>query len=430
MTQVIFKNKKRAVIAGLEWSVLGHYQAKNSITPEVRAYATAHGADRIIVHVANVDGVVHATVGTTSMGELDESVGSEQHALGALFARSHAENANMVLAWCFEKIATLVVVQNGLPVVDQVLPIENVGDYLEKVVDGLFGARGHAIYSNDTSVHPFAEMISEGDLWAAATKSTRLGKIPFKKLAIAGMLVAFAVVFGGFHHYQQLQADAKLAATQATLAAEDPLPSYQAALAASIGNLGFDRASIKLTLLQLEHYDVWPDGWILRQIDCDMARCTSTWDRMGGTTKSLIAALPHETYLPEESSEEVSIFAWPSQLKPSGYTSTANLEVEESAKADSRNAYQVWRNAGLLVQEQTKEFAVWPTPPSGNASLLPRAASVLARPVSVTARYPFVQDLIDLTPAAVWWQSFSISFTPGGKADQLKITLKGTSYVR
>lgn len=199
------------------------------------AYATAHGADRIIVHVANVDGVVHATVGTTSMGELDESVGSEQHALGALFARSHAENANMVLAWCFEKIATLVVVQNGLPVVDQVLPIENVGDYLEKVVDGLFGARGHAIYSNDTSVHPFAEMISEGDLWAAATKSTRLGKIPFKKLAIAGMLVAFAVVFGGFHHYQQLQADAKLA-TRCILAAEDPLPSYQAALAASIGN--------------------------------------------------------------------------------------------------------------------------------------------------------------------------------------------------
>ena len=430
MTQVIFKNKKRAVIAGLEWNVLGHYHSKNGITPEVRAYATAHGADRLIVHVANVDGALHATVGTTSISELDESVGSEQHALGALFARSHAENANMVLAWCFEKTATMVVVQNGLPVVDQLMPIESVGDFLEKVVAGLFNARGHAIYSNDTSVHPFAELISEGDLWAAATKSTRLRKIPFKKSVIAVLLVACAVVGGGFHHYQQLQVDAKLAATQATLAAEDPLPSYRTVLEASIGNLGFDRTSIKLTLLQLEHYAVWQDGWLLRQIDCDMARCTSTWDRKGGTTKSIIAARPQETYLQEESSEEVSIFAWTSRLKPTGHTSISHLDIEESAKADSRNVYQVWRNAGLLVQEQSKEFAVWPTPPSGNASLLPRASSALARPVSVTARYPFVQDLIDSTPAAVWWQSFSISITPGGKADQLTITLKGTSYVR
>lgn len=430
MTQIIFKNKKRVVLAGLEWNVLGHYQAKNSITPEVRAFATDHSADRIIVHAANVDGAVLATIGTTNVGELDEPVGSEQHALGALFARSHPENANIVLAWCLERTVTLVVVQNGVPVVDLVKPIEEVSDFLEKVLEGRFNARGHAIFSNDTGVHPFAQLISETDLWAVSSKATRLGKIPYKKSVLASILVTGLVAVFGFMHYQQQQADAKLKAAQAVLEAEDPLPSYQAALAANIGNLGFSRTSIKLTLQHLEVSDVWARGWLLRQIDCDRTRCTSTWDRKGGTTQSIIAARPNETYLPEESSEEVSILAWPSLLEHAGYTSKDGFEPEGKAKSDSRNIYQVWRNAGILIEEQSKEFSVWPKPTSGNAALLPRAGSVLARPVSVSARYPFVQDLIDETPAAVWWQSFTISFTPAGKTDQLKITLKGTSYVR
>lgn len=430
MTQVIFRNKKRTVVAGLEWNVLGHYQAKNSVTPEIRAFATDNAADRIIVHAANVDGAVLATIGTTNIGELDESTGSEQHALAALFARSHPENANMVLAWCFEKTVTLVVVQNGVPVVDLVRPIEEVSDFLEKVLEGRFNARGHAIFSNDTGVHPFAELISENDLWAASSKATRLGKIPYKRSVIASILVTGVVAVCGFLHYQQLQADAKLKAAQAALEAEDPLPSYQAALAANIGNLGFDRPSIKLTLQQVEVMDVWARGWLLRQIDCDRSRCTSTWDRKGGTTQSIIAARPNENYLPEESSEEVSVFAWPSALQKAGYTSKDRFEPEGIAKSDSRNVYQVWRNAGILIEEQSKEFSVWPKPTSGNAVLLPRTASVLARPLSVSARYPFVQDLIDETPASVWWQSFTISFAPAGKSDQLKITLKGTSYVR
>ncbi|MGX9712661.1 hypothetical protein ACWYXJ_00235 [Janthinobacterium lividum] len=429
MTQLIFKEKKRVMIAGLDWSVLQHYRSGNTITREVRTIAGDHGADRIIIHAANVAGMVSATIGTANLAEIEGPTGREQHSLAAVFARAYPENANMVLAWRLDSAVAIVVVQDGLPVVDMLKADTDALAFLEAVINGSFGCLGHTIYSNETEIHPFAELISESQLWTCASKSTRLTKIPLKRsVAMLGTLAA-VLIAASVYYYDQEQSSRRLAAAQAALDAENPMPSYQAALTDNIGALGFERASIKATLAQLQNYPVWSQGWMLRKIECDRSRCVSFWDRMGGTTNTLIAARQQETYL-AESNEEVSLFAWKSKLKSSGLSSLSQFETESQATIGNINTFQLWRNAGIAIDEPVKDFVTWPKPPIGDGSRLPRGSAVIARPISVTAPFPFAEDIINGTPASVWWQSIAITFSPGGKSEQLKITLKGTTYVR
>ena len=428
MTAVIFSDKKRGVIAGLEWRTLQFNGPSNQSSKEIRDLANDHDANLIVVHAVNSGAGVQAALGMYVFDDPDEKRPGELHSLGALLVRAFPTQLNMVLAWRLEHTTAVIVVKGGIPIVDIIKNHDEATALIAKASQGEFGFSGHALFSNDTRNNPKAEYVSEAVLWNVCAKDTRLTRVPASKTVIViGVVVALLLIIGAISAWK-IPKMLKYAAMEAMQRQLDPLPAYQDSLAININQMGFDRESIQTTFSQIGSHPIWESGWLLTKIECDRNSCISTWTRKSGTTEDLLKARVGEEILPE-STDEVVYLQWKSALKISGIGDLAKATVENVAKMQNTNTFQIWRNAKIDVIESPENFKVWPVPTVGNVSQLQNSSTLRRRSVEVTVLRPLVEQLIDQAPSALWWQSFTIAFSPGDSAQLLKVTLKGSIYV-
>lgn len=418
-------------MAGLKWAPLADHARRNRITKEMRSKIELQGATKIVIHSASTEAGIHSALGMYAPNELEQQIGKRLYSLAVAFVHARPDHPQSILAWRLnEKRAAVVIIQNGVPVADEVLDEKDAIQLMKRALSGRMGQSNHVLYTNDPQVFLNGAQITEGDFAQLANKATKLTSVPIRPSVVIGTatLVAIAAV-GSLLAYQAHEAErrAKLAAQ---IAAEDPLPPYQAALGVQIGQLGLDRQSLLQTLSEAANHDSWKAGWRLAQIECTANQCLYTWDREGGITAALLAAYPGAE-LVEDSTSEKAILRLSAKLPLAGLPGLAHA-VPLDVAATYVNVYQTWRNAGVTVTEieNPADFKPWPTPTQGQVSALPRDQTLKARKIEVSVPMPLAQELVINTPQAVWWKAVKVVITPGDAKKVLIVTLTGNTYVR
>lgn len=427
MTTVLFSDKKRGIVAGLDWRALQNHGSSNLAVKEIRYLANDHDASLIVVHAVDSGSGVQATLGMYSFDDPDEKRPRELHSLAALFVRAFPSYLNMILAWRLEHKTAVIIIQGGMPIVDAIKDHAEANSLITKALNGEFGFSGHTLFSNDTETNALAELVSEELFWPICTKATRLSSVPIRKMAVIIFMMTVLLVVGGSMSAYEIDKSRKRTELEAQMKAQDPLPAYQDALAVNINKMGLDRESIRATFAQIQNYPVWESGWLLTKIECSALQCISAWDRKGGTTEKLLRSRVGEEMMPESTGEKVQL-RWKSKLTASGIGNLVKATSESVARTQNTNTFQLWRNANINVSEST-ELKVWPTPTIGNVGQLKNISTLRISPVGITVAQPLVAQIIDQTPAAIWWQSFVMTFSPGEKAQLLKVDFKGSTYV-
>ena len=429
MTAVLFfdKARKRGLVAGLEWRALQHYDSSNLASREIRKFANEYDANLVLVHAVDSGSGVQATLGMYTFDDPDEQRPRELHSLGALLVRAHPTHLNMVLAWRLEEKTVVIVVQGGIPIVDAIKGHEDANQLVNLALQGEFGFSNHVLFSNDTTFFATSEPIDEDSFWHVCAKETRLVRIPLPKLSILIFVITLALIIGGIVLASRLQKIHKLKELQAQIKATDPLPAYQDLLAINITKMGMDRKSMHETFSQIQNFPVWEAGWLLTKIECSVEKCISFWDRKGGTTNQLLQT-NKGILLPTSTDEHIQL-QWKSKLIIAGIKDLSKATRESTARTQNTNTFQVWRNAKIDVTESVENFKIWPTPTVGNVGELQNEFTLRTRSVEATVPLPLAEQLIDQTPPAIWWNSFTLTFSPGEKAQLLKVKFKGLTYV-
>ena len=431
-TVIVLKEKKLGLVAGIKWAALTDYAGRGRINADMRAKASLSMAEKIVIHSVDSGAGVQSALGMYARNDFEAASISNLHSLAVAFVLAFPNNLHQILAWRIdEKRVAVIVVQNGLPVADEIKNDIDATRLIKDAKAGRMGNSGHIIYTNEPAQFLDGELVDEDVFLKAASKASKLVGIPIRRAYLAAGAVLLAVIAGGgITSYLSYTKEQQVKAA-AILAAQDPVPAYQEALAVRISKLGLERKSLKKILNSIGDAEVWNKGWMLEQIECSAGNCISTWQRNGGTTAALLQANPHDEVLSDSTSEKL-ILRRNVPLLEAGIASREAAVASSVALKNYVNTYQTWRNAGLAVTESeaAKDFVTWPAPPMGDISRLPKELTLQARPISVTVPYPLTGELIDDTPAGVWWESFVLKYSSSDAANALTVTLKGKTYVK
>lgn len=429
-TVIAIQEKKMGFVAGLKWQELVDYKGRGRVTNDVRAKAQLAMADKIVIHSVDSGAGVQTQLGMYAQNDFDQVTATQLHSLAAAFVLAFPKNLHQILLWKIDdKRFCVIIVQNGLPIADEIKSDVEATKLMRDAMAGRMGNTGHVHYTNDDRRQFGAELVDESIFIAKASKATRLQSVPIRPLyLLAGAVILAVAAASAFavHTNIKKKERAELAARKA---AQDPVPGYLQALGERISKLGLERKSLKAVLNSIGGAEVWNEGWTLVQIECAAGYCISSWDRKGGTTAALVRANPHDELLSSSTSEKSNLRRTV-PLKEAGLPDRESAVPMEKALADYVNTYQVWRNAGLVVTESqdAKDFVVWPDPPSGDKARLPKELAMRARPISVSVPYPLADELIDSTPQGVWWESFVLQYSANDGS--LTVHLKGKTYVK
>lgn len=430
MKGVLFTHKKLAVVAGFNWRDLTSYPKGKD--KQVMEAARRYGANRVIVHAVDTGQGVHAKVGCYSFSDTHDVKPKEIHSAATLLVQTHPDIPQMILAWRVkENQIAVIVIQDSVPVLDEVFDDANALNTINKSLNGEFsGFTGHVVFTNDQDFYNNSEVISADDLARNIGKSTKLKSPPVDPVkAIAVPLVVLLVAGGGFmlHKIHQDREKAKRIAAEKKL---DPIPGYQALLQSKINQMGYDRYSILRTIEQVKKYPVWQNGWLLSEINCEGENCVSVFTRMGGTTRELLMMRSGEDRLPSSTADKVEL-RWNSGFTPAGVGSFEKAMEKTLALSFNENVYQKWRNANIVVKEsQSDPFKTWPTPVEGDISRLPPEMTLKARAVSFDAPGPLAEEIIGTVPPSVYWTGFTLKVSLTDKSKLTMYNLRGVTYVR
>lgn len=431
-TVIAFSAEKVGFVAGLKWVPLAGYLG-NKVTSDVRSKAGLVMAERIILHSANTGDAIQTALGMYAPNEFDKTTtATTLHSLAAACVYAYPEHLHLILAWRLdEKKVAVIVVQNGVPIADEIKDELEAVQLMKTALSGKMGQSGHAIYTNDPKAFLGGTMATAEAFFKAASKSTRLIGIPVRKSYIVGALSALTLIAAGSAFAYQNHIKTERAKLAAQIAAEDPLPAYQALLAVNIGRLGFDRGALLNVIAGFNDVKVWEGGWLLSQIECSVDQCVYTWQRDGGTTADLRAANPGAEVMAGSKSETVMLRR-AVKLPLSGLRSLQDAVSQTAVTNDYVNTYQLWRNAKLAVEEteDLNEFKIWPAPVGGGADRLPKSMTLKARKIVVTLPLPLAQEVVLSTPSAVWWSSLVLKYSPSDAQKLLTVTLTGNTYVQ
>lgn len=434
-TAIVFSNdQKVGFAAGLVWVSLPGHKGGNRVSNDVRENVKRAMADKIVIHSVDSGEGVATSLGMYAQDDRSPDVKAKNlHSLAAAFVLAFPGNLHQILAWRIddERGFCIIVIQDGLPVADAIKSEVDAKKLMNDALAGKMGAKGHVVHSNDPTFHKDCTVVTEAAFYAAANKATKLKGIPIRPAVLVVTFAILAFMAGGaFSGYQAHKKKERMIAA-AKLAADDPVPTYQALLASRIQRMGLNRKSLIETLDSIGNAEVWSQGWLLSQIECSAGQCISSWEREGGTTEALLGANRGDELLSDSTSEKVRLRR-NVPLLDGGLQSQFDAVPGPVAIRQYVNTYQVWRNAKLVVteSEDPTEFKTWPPPLGGDLSRLPPEITVKARPFEVSVPYVLVKELIDGTPEAVWYESFVLKYTPSDSEKRLEVILKGKTYVK
>lgn len=432
MAQIISRDGKMGLVSGLSWGAL----TSDNREAAVRERARELEAKKAIV-------LSQGNRYSVGLGFVDDDDGKPTprvlHSLAAVacgYVWSISEDpsaANVVVALKIEAgnseaavdLFAIVVIDAGLPVLDDVRMVEQAQAVAAGFLSGERGFSNYRLLTNDLESFPAGELVEMPELLAFVGKSTLLVNPPVdrKKALLMFAVVAAVAGSGGWYKLiyepQKKKADALKAAQMA-----DPLPQYQSDLAAQIGQMGVDRHALVGLISRLENYPLWVSGWSLEGVICEAGSCSSTWLRRGGLLEDLRASLPGHQVVPGGFDQVVMQFQADMPIK--GLASRGDA-VEKAAAIDrSTNVYQGWANAGVVVRVASGAYQTWPSGPPE----LPAAETMKNQGLEVVASFPLAKEVVMQAPSDVWWKGFALKVAPGDKTGALIVTLKGDSYVR
>lgn len=431
-TEIVYKEGRNGLVAGMKWANLRNYVGKGRITKDVRDKVKLTNAQKIVIHSVDNGQSLNSSVGMYLKNVLVPEKAKTLHSLAAAFVRRYPQHRNMVLLLKFDKAKfAFVVVHNGIPVADEIKTEPEAKKLLQEVLGGALEETGHVIFTNDNVGFSGYSDITAEEIMAVCNKATKLIALPPKvSTLLVGSVLGICLAGAGFSSYQKHIDDENRIAKEREIAA-DPVAPYQSLLTANIKKLGLDRQSMIETLRILTAGDVWSSGWLLSKIDCTVSQCITTWSRNGGTTAMLLIAHPGEKLLVDSTEDMVKLMrAVP--LTNGGIDKLDSAPLMEEAYVNYVNRYQNWKNAGIQVTQSNKieDFKTWPKPVTGDIGRLPKSITLKARSIEVTVPLHLAAELIKETPEAVWWESFTLKYSPTDIEKRLTIILKGYTYVR
>ena len=434
-TAIVFSNEKKVgFAAGLKWVSLPGHKGGSRITNDVRENVKRVEADKIVIHSVDSGEGVATSLGMYAKDDRSPDVSVRHlHSLAAAFVLAFPGNLHQILAWRIneERGVCIIVIQDGLPVADEIKNEAEAKKLMNDALAGKMGASGHVVHSNDPTFFKNVVVVTEEAFYQAASKTTRLKGIPVRPAVLMASLAIVAMLAGGAFYGYYSHNEKKRALAAAKLAADDPVPIYQGLLASRIQHMGLDRRSLIATLASVGDTEVWSQGWLLAQVECSSGQCISSWEREGGTTAALLSANPRDELLSDSTSEKVKLRRVV-PLRSGGLPSHSAAVPGPVAMRQYVNTYQVWRNAKLVVNESEDpaDFKTWPPPMGGDLSRLPSELTLKSRPFEVAVPYVLATELINGTPEAVWYESFILKYTPSDSEKRLEVILKGKTYVK
>lgn len=451
-TQFISQQGKTALVAGLKWETLlaaapeeggkAKRGAAKAIDKQVRERAAEADASKIVVATSSA----RTAVGLYSEPDMDLEGDSDDgvkkvkpkvlHSMAAAFA-SKVGDTNAVMAYGLPGSSNyvIVVIEAGVPTIDEVKDSENSVSYVMQLVSGSTGFT-YLLYTNDFDTFASGEQITEEDLWSQVSKKTQLRARPMNVAVLLSFTVLLLVVVGGGYGWMKYkEAEVrKERLRQAALA--DPTPKYREALALQIGRLGMTRDAARKVLRTMQQQPLWADGWLLTKIECKLdgtGSCTSTWARTGGTTDALVAARKPfgEEISPASTNNEVRMTWKCADLVESGIANRIELPTNADSVVLSTPIFQIWENAGIKAGVGVDGYKVWPSAPGLDTKSVDSAVVIKSRPIEVVTTALLASEVIASAPSDVWWSSISMEVKVASRADDsISVNLKGASYVR
>ncbi len=247
----------------------------------------------------------------------------------------------------------------------------------------------------------------------------------FVVLAVLGVAASSWVAYDTF----VIQPHRKRLAAQA-LAARDQTPTYLKAALHALQSTGWDRTDLKAFLIAMRERPVIEAGWMLQEMACDVAQCTTKWERRGGLLPGLAAARADETLLSPGTS--TSAAAGPPALDTASTqiqhprqlaaVDPSTLPKVSTAVDDLVTLGQKLSNAGIAVN--LREMQPWEVIPISDVD----PQSILRKSELEISLMPHqASEVLALLPESTLIQTVHLKV-----ADINSVTLvfKGNSYAR
>ena len=442
--RVVVRKGGVSLVAGLSWAPLVEPSGRK-LASEIRKAASELDASRILLFKCNelrTLGLYAHDVGTPD-DDLDQEQGrglfsrSTLHSFAATFA-AFVGTRNALLAYTLGKTGThavVVIIEGGVPVIDEIKDIEAVQSIAHAYASGQQGYN-YVFHTNDPGTfgglalpddHP---VLTEADLLGHVGRHTRLVGKPINLLAVAGLFLVLGLAVAAYFAWTDYQVQQSRLKALRQAAEADPVPKYEAALIAAAANLGPPKAEIARLLDLIGQYPVSEAGWILSGVSCSGAAgaCVSSWGRESGTTQDLTAARAQfqERLEVEEALSRVRLTR-SLDIKAAGLVPSAIPGgAEQYVTMDS--LLQRWNNAGLEITYSKSNSMPWPAVGGVDVKSLRPGPVVQRTPLQVIAPLYLAKELAAQTPANVWWTDLEASVDVS-KGDVL-VKFRGYVYAR
>ncbi len=436
MSVLVYQDKAIALAVGVDWSVLASGNEKANASA-VRRRASMIGATKHCL--TRLHDTTHIGLYTTPVALPGAKTPKSKcvHSLGIVFRNAFSSvdpaAVNAVLLMTPQdardaKRLVLVVLEGGQVVYnkldDAVKAIDKAREFTSS--SGI----AYSIFGNTQDLAA-TEAIQWDQLRAYANTSSELKAIPANMVAfgIVGLIALLAAAALAYNYFvlAPAKARAKLLAQQA---ANNHTPQYSDKLNAGLSKAGWQHADMLNLINGLKTQAVYHKGWELQKIECsiDTGSCEYKYGRLGGTLKALIADATDKTHIPEKT-VGVSEAHFKQTIKPTTHSLMGvTLPKPKEGNVTLRNQVQRLLNAGASVT--TTESKPWP---SDGVDMTKVDSSVVIKRAGFDFKAPYAltQTMLEQLPAHVVLRSFIVDFNVGGdKADNIKMTFKGHSYVK
>lgn len=428
------------LVGGLDWRLL---PVSSRPASGLRAAAADRGATHAVVAIAlrpeaalvgkKTKEVLRAAAGFSAVSD-DDAKKKKEHSLAAAFAKWSKEHGEALLCVrAGEGVVAVVVVINGMPVLDKVAATEAEAF---GIAAGYIRDHEHmSVFADDVERFP-STLMHEGLLEAVAAacgKDTLIRPIPqdMVRLAIVGLLVVGGAL--GYMHYKRVKAEQAKQEALLRAQAEDPANLYLQGLSQVA-----DRAGIKASALQAAFEAALKiptavSGWNLSKVSCGMeAPCAATYMRTNGTFEELKAAVPSLKLAARPGTRlDEAVMTWDQPLDLAAVADLPAMQpLDQFVMGKPGSELQRWIVAGLSVQLQ--EPQLWPQVQGvPNNFRHPRAlASGRIEVGGVTL--PFVGEVLMRASTNVLWTGWQMEV---GEAKQdalarVKVRIWGNYYVQ
>lgn len=355
------------------------------------------------------------------------------YSLAAAFARWARDHGNALLHVAIPGNRWyVVVIQNGMPVLDKV----------EDKADAAF-ALATQYMQLDPAISVFADdperfprtLMPDGLLeaiYAAADKSTLIVPVPADVVKLAIFAVICIASAAGYFAWTKHQAEQARRLAMQRAAEADPVNLYLTALRTAALRAGLEPASVLQSLEEARKLPTKIEGWNLVRAGCDMAAaCEAHYARTTGTFTGLKAALPSLQLTLKGVELDSAVLTWNPDWKLAAITPDSELpQLRDFVQGPGGSQLQDWRVAKLAVQLQ--EPALWPQAAGVPATFKhPRAIASGKFEVS-NVSLPLVHEVVTKVPPGVFWTGWRLVMGEGQQDVLQRALLKfeGNFYVQ